>query len=342
MILTLIFSITVILSILGIIFNKSEIEKQRGLTSVYDISAEGMIAYVVYESGEPGIYLQYDKETFENPVLKLDVDQEIRDISFSPDGQSLAYIVGNKDKEYDSESSVLSLAIETMEQKRLFGDQNLILEISFDPKDADLLFYFSAGTFENYSSIASAQPHGVDLFSYRISEEEKTRHTELEQYSMRSLNVSSIDDTVFVQMDDDANVETAEESFEVNQRIFRIPIDQSDDISVVSKQDRMTDIYDFLIVPGENEVIFQSASTTNKSGIYEYELYHYDIEDDQERQLTYLKESAGRPIINTQSNKVFFMVDKQFGKKYADYHLYQMDMDGSNQKKVKLNGLVEE
>ena len=227
-----------------------------------------------------------------------------------------------------------------MEQKRLFGDRDLITEISFDPKDANLLFYFRAGTFENYSPIASAHPHEFDLFSYCISDGEKIRHTELEQYSMRSLNISPIDHTVFVQMDDDADVKTAEDIFETKQRIFRIPIEQPDHISVISKQDRIIDIYDFAIVPYKNEVIFQSVSTTNKSSAHE--LYHYNLENEQETQLTYLKESTSNPIVNPQNNKVFFMVDKQFGKKYTDYHLYQMDMDGSNQEEVELNSLVDE
>ena len=342
MILAVVFSTTIILSVLGMIFGRSDIEKQQGLTNIYDISTEGMIAYAVYESGQPGIYLQHDQEIFDNPILQLDLDQEVLDMSFSPDGQSLAYVVSNKDKEVSIGSSVLLLEIETMEQKRLFGDQGLITEISFDPKDADLLFYFRAGTFENYSPIASVHPHEFDLFSYCISDGEKIRHTEMEQYSMRSLNVSPIDNAVFVQMDDDADVKTAEDIFETKQRIFRISIEQQEDISVVSQRDRTTDIYDFAIVPNKNEVIFQSVSKTNKNGTFEYELYHYNLENEQETQLTYLKESTSNPIISPQSNKVFFMVDKQFGKKYADYHLYQMDMDGSNQKEVKLGGLVDE
>jgi len=232
------------------------------------------------------------------------------------------------------------LTIETLEQKRLFGDRGLITEISFDPKDADRLFYVRAETYENYLPIASAYPHEFDLFSYCISDGEKTRHTELEQYSMRSLNVSRIDNAVFVQMDDDADVKTAEDIFETKQRIFRISTEQSEDISVISKQDRIIDIYDFAIVPNKNEVIFQSVSTTNKSSAHE--LYHYNLENERETQLTYLKESTSNPIVNPQNNKVFFMVDKQFGKKYTDYHLYQMDTDGSNQEEVELDGLVDE
>jgi len=88
-IIILIFSITIILSVLGMAFGKSEIEQQQGLTNIYDISTEGMIAYVVYESGKPGIYLQYDLEVFDNPVVQLDLDQEILDISFHLMGKVL-------------------------------------------------------------------------------------------------------------------------------------------------------------------------------------------------------------------------------------------------------------
>lgn len=306
-------------------FDKTDYEKQAGLTSVYDVSSEGLIAYVVYESGKPGIYLQHDVEEFQNPVFQLDVNQEISDISFSPDGSSLAYIVGNKEKQVDPGGLVLLLDVETLEQKRLFQKKGLVTEIKFDPKDSDLLFFLSDESMEDESN-TSVRSYQYDIFGHRISEAETIRYTELKQYAMHSLNISNSDNAVFVQMDSGTK-----------QRIFRIPIEQPENMSIVSKQDRTTDIYDFTIVPDKNEVIFQSASTTNNNGTYEYELYHYNWEDDQERQLTYLKESASRPIINPQDNKVSFMVDYQFGKKSNDYHLHQMDLNGENIEEVKLD-----
>ena len=329
--------ITAFLVVLGFVFNKPEEEKQQGLSGIFDVSSDGTIANVVYDNGKAGIHLQHEEITFENPVLQFSTKQVIQDINFAPDGSSLAYVVSNKDVEAELESTVHLLTLNSFEKKELFTDSALITEIEFDPKNQAELFYLRAGTFENYSPIASAQPHDFDLYSYRISENSHVQHTELLKYSMGSLNISPTENYAFVQMFDDAHSDTADDVFEAKQRIFQIPLDSDDGVSIVSQADRNEDIFDFVIVPDKDEVIFQSVSNTGTSGIYEYELYQYNSISGQENQLTYLKEYADRPILGPQNNKLFFIVDMQFGNRKADYRLYQMDLDGKNIEEVILD-----
>lgn len=331
--LTSIFLLTILLSVLGIMFDKTEYEKLEGLTGVYDVSNEGLIAYVVYDSGRPGIYLQHDAQTFQNPIFELDVDQEISDLSFSPDGLSLAYIVDNKERQVDPGSLILLMDIQTFKQKRLFQQKGLVTEIVFDPKDSDFLFFVAEESIEDESNI-SVRSFQHDIFGHRISTEESIRYTELKQDMMHSLNVSASDHTVFVNMYD---LDARMMENEAKQGIFRIPIEDPENMSIVSKLNHLINSDDFVVVPEENGAIFQSTSVTNKEGIYEYELYHYDWEEDQGRQLTYIKESVSRPIISVQDHKVFFMVDYQFGKKNSDYHLHEIDFDGGNVKKINLD-----
>ncbi|MBS4209925.1 PD40 domain-containing protein [Bacillus sp. FJAT-50079] len=329
--------ITVILVISGFAFQKNANEKQEGLTTVFDVSSSGTIAYVSYEKGKPGIYLKDDNQSYNNPILQLDIEKTILDIAFSPDGSSLAYIETNKDVQSRLESVVRIITLQTHSEVEIFAAQALITEIEFDPQDPDLLFYLRAGTFENYSPIASAHPHEFDLYSYQISNQIHQQHTDLLKYSMRSLNISPTGNFAFVQMDDDAHAETREDLFETKQRVIQIPLDSSDDISIVSNHNRDQDIYDFAIFPDQPAMIFQAVSRTNSKGIYEYELYLYNWDTDEENQLTYLHESASRPIIDPNASKIYFIVDKQFGKRNADYRLYVMDIDGKNAKEIALD-----
>ncbi len=325
-----IFAITVLLVIFGFVFQKSEDEEQQGLTPIYDISANGTIAYVAYDKGKAGIYLKQDRETVDNPVLQLDTEQSILDIVFTPDGSSLAFVSANKDVQSHLESSVHLLSLQTMTSEKLFTDVALLTELAFDPQNEDMLFYLRAGTFENYSPIASAHPHEFDLYSYQISNQMYQQFTELSKYSMRSLTISSDGQMAYAQMPDDAHVETAEQSFEVKQKVFQIPLDKSNDMSVVSNGEWEKDIYDFAILPDRQALIFQSVSQTGAEGIYEYELFYYDWDSGEEKQLTFLKQHTSHPMISPQNGKVYFMVDKQFGKRKTDYHLYRMDADGEN------------
>lgn len=326
---------TIVSLVLGLKFGKTEHEKLEGLSGVYDVSNQGHIAYIVYENGKPGIFLQHDAQIFKNPVFELDVDQDISDLSFSPDGLSLAYIVDNKDRQVGvgPGSLILLMDIQTFKQKRLFQQKGLVTEIVFDPKDSDLLFFVAGESIENESNM-NVRSFQYDLFGHRISMEETIRYTELNQDMMHSLNVSASDHTVFVNMyDSDARMM----EHKAKQGIFHIPIEDPENMSIVSKLNHLIDSSDFVVVPEENGAIFQSTSVTNKEGIYEYELYHYDWEGDQERQLTYMKENASRPVISVQDHKIFFMVDYQFGRKFSDYHLYEMDFDGRNVKKINLD-----
>lgn len=332
-----ILAITVLLIIFGFVFQKSEDEKQQGLTPIFDVSTKGTIAYVAYDKGKAGIYLKHAEETFDNPVLQLDTKQSILDIVFTPDGSSLAFVSANKDVQSRLESSVHLLSLQTLTSEKLFTDLALLTELAFDPQNEDVLFYLRAGTFENYSPIASAHPHEFDLYSYQISDQLRQQFTELSKYSMRSLTISPDGKMAYVQMPDDANVETAEDTFEMKQRVFQIPLDAPDDLSVVSNNDWEKDIYDFVIMPDRHSMIFQSVSQTGAEGIYEYELFYYDWDNDEEKQLTYLKQHTSHPMISPQNGKVYFMVDKQFGKRKADYQLYQMDADGENLESIPLN-----
>lgn len=332
-----ILAITILLIIFGFVFQKSDDEKQQGRTSIFDVSANGTIAYVAYDKGKAGIYLKRDEETFDNPVLQLNTEQSIYDIVFTPDGSSLAFVSANKDVQTRLESSVKLLSLQTLTAEELFTDSALVTELAFDPQNQDMLFYLRAGTFENYSPIARAYPHEFDLYSYQRSSKSHRQFTELSKYSINSLTISPEGNSAYVQMPDDTHVETAEDTFEMKQRIFQIPLDGPKDMSVLSNENWEKDIYDFVIIPDQHAMIFQSVCQTGEEGIYEYELFYYDWDNGEEKQLTYLKEHASRPMISPQNDKVYFMVDKQFGKRKADYHLYRMDIDGENMEEVTLD-----
>lgn len=335
LLLSILSTITVFLIVIGLLFDRSELEKQHGLTEVYDVSSDGTIAYVAFNEGEPGIYIK--ESTSFNRAVVLDNTKVINDISFSPSGNVLSYVVTDKQIEDELHSTVFTLNMDTLEVKEVFHDPSLITEIMFDPKNEQTLFYLRAGTFENYSPIASARPHNVDVFSYDLEEQKRTRHTNENSYSMNSLHVSSSEEAVFVQFFDEADDDTAEDIFANKQRVFKIPLNEPESIAVVSNMDREADIYDFTIVPNKQEMIYQSISNMHEGGTYEYELYHFNWETGEEKQLTHLKQYTSRPRLTTDSQTIYFMVDKQFAQGDPDYYLYQMDYRGKNIKEMDLS-----
>lgn len=332
-------AITVVLIAAGLLFGKDDNEKQHGLSGYYDISPDGTIAYVSYSDGKPGIYLYNSDGSMEMKALELENDRFIVDPSFSADGSKLFYISSYKKKDDKLESAVRQFDMETKEDHELFSESAAITEIEFSP-DGDSLFYLQAGVFKNYSPIASERPHDFDLHEYTFADGNRNKLTKLKAYSMESLQVAEDSKSVYVHMPDDDEAETADDTFETNERIFRIPLDQPEDMKIVSDPDRKVDIYDFTVVPETKEFIFQSVSNPDTGGTFQYELFRYNPETKKEEQLTHLKEFTDSPVIGP-NNHIYFMVDRKFAQKESDYHLYRMNMDGKEPTEVPLPESVE-
>jgi len=331
-IMTVVISLTIGLIVLGLIFNKSELEKINGFTGEFAISKDGTIAYVNYNEGEPELYLSNNPH---RPIITLDATKEITDLVFTPADSALFYIVNNK--EIDSEnlgSTVFEVNINSLKINEVFTEEKLITEITFDPKDETVLFYLRAGTFENYSPIARAYPHDFDIFSYSLDKKETTRHTSFEKYDMNSLQISDKEHIAYIQMTDDFDAETADELFEMKQKIFEISLEKPENVKVISESGVEQDIYDMFYIYEYETIIFQAVGSTSEKGIFEYELFALDLNENKKTQLTFLKEYTEHPVYSAHDDKIYFIVDKKFAKSYPEYYLYRMNRDGSEMEEV--------
>lgn len=325
--------LTVALVVIGLLFNKDENEKQNGLTSYYDVSTQNTIAYVTYENGKPQLFLYNDKESIDSLAAEYDVETMILDPSFNADGSVLAFVTTNKDKELEETSTVHLLDLRTKEISELFTDASTITEVEFSQSS---LLYLRAGTFENYSPIASERPHEFDLYEFDLDTKVQKQITDLQHYSFHSLQVSPDGEKAFLTMDDDSGVETAEDSFMVKNRIFEIPLDNPGGKKVISDPESDIDFYSFAITPKGDEMIFQAVSNPNDGGTFEYELFKYHFDTKEVRQLTHFGKHASDPIIHDDGTTVYFIVDTNFAKGDAINHLYKMSIDGDNIEEIQL------
>ena len=324
--------VTIFLIVLGFVFAKDENEKQNGLSAIYDVSLDGSVAYVAFENGKAGIYTP-DKN--DAPVVQLPVEQTILDISFSIDGSTLAYVVSDKEMTSESESAVHLLNMDTHADQLVFRESALITELAFDPKDSEMLFYLQAETFTNYSPVTGERPHDFDVHSIHLEKLEQKKYTDLKKYNMQSLQVSPSDESVFVQMDDDAYAQTPEELFASKQRIFEIPLQAPEEKSIISDPAGQEDLYDFVLLPEREEIVYQAVGGTGPNGIFEYELFSYNWKTYETKQLTNLKSYTAKPIMGPES-QVYFLVDRQFGGRLPDYEIYKMTADGKDVQEVLL------
>lgn len=329
---SIIFLTTALLIVLGIIFSKTEEEKINWLAEAYDVSETGDLVFVKYNEGVAEIYRNTDSHV--EFIVSLQVEKELLDITFAPSGNELVF--STTDWEYERlVSDVQSLNLDTFEMETLFQLDGLVTEIQFDPKDSQKLYYLMAATNESYSPIAKAHPHDFDIYHVDLNTKKHFIHTNLKQYSMSSLQVSAEKEAIYVQMDDMSQVDTGEDYTEIKQRIFELPLESTEEMVALSDIERDVDIFDFSFLDGEKAIVFQSIANFNSGDIFEYELFYYDLETNKEARLTNLASHVSRPVVIEEENKIYFVVNDNFGKSdMPDRSIYSIDMNGDNLREI--------
>lgn len=320
--------ITIILVILGLTYRQSGYD---GFTSTYAVSQQGDIAYVYKENDRFQLYIDDESE----PIISLDSSEAISYLTYTLDGSSLIYVVHDQEINPNQiESIVYKIDIDTNDHVELFRDNKIITEITVDPKNDQNLYYLGAASFEHYSPIASSAPHDFDIYHYSFKTEDIERQTSFDKYSMTSLQISEESDVAFVQMDDDFAVETADDVFEMKQRVFEVVLDGTNDVNILPGMEELDDIYGTFFIENEDTLIFQAVSHLNEDNIFVYELYTLNTVEKTITKLTSLDEHVANPNYSAVDDKVYFVVDKQFAKQYPDHYLYRMDLDGNNVEQI--------
>lgn len=330
-----IFSVLLLLIGAGLLFSVSEEEREDGLTDQFAVFND-LLAYVTYEKGAAQLKIvNLEHGDMEN-VFTGSNDKRLYSPTFSADGLYLAFVLRDKDLENNEHSTIYMYDLVKQEVQILFELDSIVTEVVFSPI-GDRLFYLAAGVFTNYSPITGKRPHELDVYSYHLAKKEHEQHTEIDKYSMSSLVIAKDGETVYFQMDDDTQAETAEDIFATKQRIFKMSLDRPGDLTIVSDEEWDADIFDFVLTPSEDEIIFQSISNFDSHDIYQYELYSMDLNTKEVTQLTRLGKYAGKPTISMDGSELYFIVDALFGKRGTKYHLYVMQLHNNNMMEIPLH-----
>lgn len=327
-----VFLTTGVCVMLGLTLQIPDEEQQNGLTGVFDVSAEGDIGFVTYEKGKPTLYV---KSVDIRQVAQLPPDQTISDLIMMPDKKTIYYVNSDKELSQKSKSTVHKVNLATEADEILFEEDAIITELAYDTAIGDQLFYLQAKFFSNDSPIVSEYPHEFDVHSYDFMQRTHKQLTNLKKYNMASMQVSGKEKSVYIQMDDDANAETAEEVFETKQRIFQIPLAHPEEPEKVFLPTDADDLYDFVLVPEQSLLIYQAVAGTNNDGIYEYELFSYDWDEKETKQVTFHKEHTARPLVGD-DGYLYYMIDYNFAGRNTEYELFRLNLQNGDAEQVPL------
>lgn len=326
-------SITIVLLVLGFVFQQTTAERINGFFGMYDATDDGTIAYVIYDKSIPTIYLQKNQQT--ETMYTGKVDEKIVDLYVDTNLEALYFISGNQNKVDHPETSVIKLTIDTQEFETVFQSDNYINEIAFDSEDATYLYYIQSKAVTNYSPIAPKNPHEMDVYRYHLAKDEHSKLTHLNAYSMTSLHVVEEEETIYIQTED-ITAETAEDIFELPETVYRIPYNDQRNMEAVRPPTWDRDIVGMGLLPNNQGMVFSGVHNSAEGGVFEYELFYYEWDAADYQRLTDFEGNATRAIIRNEQD-LYFTVDLAFAKKNSDYRLYKMNLQDKKFDEIRLN-----
>ncbi|WP_050180288.1 TolB family protein [Domibacillus robiginosus] len=308
----------------GIAFQKTDAEKQNGLTDVFDLSPAGDIFYVKHEDGIPSLRIFSEKNKTDKEVTRLPADQLVTDVDVSPDGSAAAFIAiqeGDVIETGEVRTDVYIVDFSIGRQTLLFKGNQAASSLEFS-EDGNSLYFIG---------LASERAHS-DIFRYDLSTGAKKRLTTLNSYSMSGLHVRADGTSALVLMQD----ETVD-MFESKSSVWTVSLDGQSTVKPYTTPKTHLEVTDYAFHEPTGDMVYQAVANEETADTFQYELFRYNNQLKQPQALTSFGTYAGSPVFHPSGHTIYFMTDPNFAKGKPDYHLFKMNLDGSNKQEIVLS-----
>lgn len=296
-----------------------------GLADSVDLSPDdGQIVFPYYRDGIAALYTANADGTGVRLLVGMK-DTSLLRPRCSPDGKKILFLAAPKRKE-NRRQTLYIMDRDGGNRKRLLPEDSLVTEAVFSP-DGRSIYFLKAGTFRNYSPIASRRPHEFAIFSVDIDGNNMKRLTDKEEYHMSGLSITS---------DGKKLLYIKRNTGKHQQAIYLASADGKEELLEIMPNVSLVipDIYDVALSPNDQSVAFSAIAGADK--YYEYELFTTDMKTHEAKQLTKLKTHVSNPVFFHKQGKIMFLQYINWPNKPPDYEIYTMDLDGSNIKKINI------
>lgn len=307
----------------GVAFQKTDDEKQNGLTDVFDLSPAENIFYVKHINGIPSLRSFSENTQKDEEITSLPADRLITDIDVSPDGSAVAFISireGDVIETGNIRTEVYILNLSSGRRELLLEGNQAASSLQFS-KDGNSLYYIG---------LASERAN-LDIFRYNLADRTKKRLTALNSYSMSSLHVRSDETSAFILMQDESV-----DMFQGKASVYTVSLDGKSVLKPYTKPATHLEVTGYAFHEQNGDMVYQAVANEETTGIFEYELFRYNNQPKQRQALTSFGTYAGSPVFHPSGKTIYFMTDPNFGNGEADYHLFKMDRNGSNKQEIEL------
>ena len=163
---------------------KKEKEVMKGIESLDLSRNDKYLVYSKFDHGVGKIYSAKLNGDSVSAVLSSGGDTSYVRPKFSQDGRNILFLAFP----VDEKSSNIFVADKYGNNKRRITDQDQIITEAIFSSDGKEIFYTKAETYESYSPIGRAAPHGLDIYGISLDSLRERKITNLRAYGINSLS----------------------------------------------------------------------------------------------------------------------------------------------------------
>lgn len=292
---------------------------QDGLAPHVSISPDDReILFSWYKEGIASIYVA---DANGNNVRHLTTAKEESHINavYSHDGKNILFLA----YQVKSEGPVSQICImdsNGSNLRKLTSGNEHITEAIYSP-GGRTIYYLQSNFFGHYSPITGSRPHKFDIYSLDIDRNETHQLTNMHEYEMFGLSVTSNGQELLF----------GTYSSNGTEPFHRILINEPNIINSFGGKES----YDLGLSPDDKTIAFVMPSNGRRG--YIYELYLMDLESKYSRQITNLQRCVHSPCFMHRNPALIFVVEITWPDRPIKYELWSVNSGGTNLSKIDLN-----
>lgn len=243
---------------------------------------------------------------------------------FSPDGKKIVFIEQWEEEEQPL-GELIMIDIESGQIEQLTNEAHHITDAAFPP-DGDGIYFLQSSVYENYSPIASEQPHDFDIYHLDLQTKEVEQITDRDAYMMANLAVTPDGDSLMYHSLRNEDVIA-----------FYSPENKGERTFVPHGEDLKEPIISSPVLSADGKrVAFSGVADHDENGTFIYEGFEMDLETRQAVKMTSFREHVASLAYFHDDDQLVVTVDNHFAGAEPAYHYWIVDPVKNNQKRLNI------
>jgi Tol biopolymer transport system component len=240
---------------------------------------------------------------------------------FSSDGKRLLFLSAD----HEGIQTLMIMNVDCSKSKQISDNDLHIIDAVFAPTGE--MIYYIAMPAEDYKKAEGETKEGYDLYMIDRNGEEGQQLTNKDHFTMNDLSISKDGAKVYYSLFD-GNIE----------QIYSYHIEENKEAKVKESHGIKGDMYASMFSPDKQFLVYTAVTKESKnSSLFEYELFSKNLETNETKRLTNLKANIQSPVFFHHTNKLAFLVYKNWPNDPAEYQLMTVSINGGEPEFIDLN-----